>query len=453
MIELPMDSHFSKILLDRYRDGDSAAALEIYSRYAQRLFALTRTRIGKQLKSKIDPEDIAQSAFGAFFSKADQNEIFWQKQGDLWRLLAAICINHLKREVEHYSAAKRNANLEQAIDLEIDGQLDGASNNLAELVESLVHDEKPLVSQVAQARLAGFTLAEIAEQTGRAERTVRRVLQMLKAKLTTQSTLNLEFHLDDGQAAKVKAQLAVQFKADYDNFDLLKMIDAGAFGKVYLARNKQTESLVAVKALRKAWLGDATVEGLLINEAQVLASLRHPHIIQFLDAGRLPNGSWFIVMEHANGTTFDKAIQTQLADSCEILNWLQQTCEALEFLHSKNVTHGDLKPANIIVCDRKNVQLIDFGFAQHANRSNPGWRGGTSGFIPPERSSSPAGDMFAFGRIIDFTIRHAASTLGKAEAPLSEIAEVVTFRDQSIRATASEIVVRLGKLRNDSLKP
>ncbi len=440
-----MDSHFSKILLNRYREGDSEAAFEIYSRYAQRLFALTRTRIGKQLTAKIDPEDVMQSAFQAFFAKADRDEVFWNKQGDLWRLLAAICINHLKREVEHFGAAKRNTNLEHAIEVELDNRLDGAGNKLAELLESLVHNEKPLVSQVAQGRLAGFTLAEIAERTGRSERTIRRILQILKAKLAKESTLNLQFHFDGESKTTGPDHDAALLDSNYDDFDLLKMIDAGAFGKVYLARSHRTNSLVAVKALRKSWLGDETAESLFLNEAKILASIEHTNVVQFLGAGRLPNGSWFIVMEYANGVSLKHAINSKTT-STEILNWLLQTCRALEFLHDNGLTHGDLKPANIIVCNGV-VQVIDFGFAQQADGASSKLRGGTSGFIAPELNANPSSDMFAFGKVVDFAMKNMVEG-GSDGVPvgLAEIVELTTAIDPDNRLSSREIVLRLEKL-------
>ena len=121
-----MNSSFSKTLLENYQNGDSQAAFEIYSRYAKRLFSLAKSRIGAKLATKIDPDDILQSAFQAFFVKADRDEVYYNSKGDLWRLLAAICINHVKREVERYGAAKRDLTIEVALP-NFDHQLEGAS--------------------------------------------------------------------------------------------------------------------------------------------------------------------------------------------------------------------------------------------------------------------------------------------------------------------------------------
>ena len=353
--------------------------------------------------AKIDPEDILQSSFQAFFQKADRNEIFWNKEGDLWRLLAAICMNHIKREFEHFSVAKRDLAVESQIPVEFEPGLNQASRKLDELIESLLNNESPLSAKVVLGRLAGFSFKDIAKQTERSERTIRRVLQMLKAKLAIMSDLALESHLVNGQVG-ARSELPAQFNASYDDFDLLRMLDAGAFGKVYLAKNRRTDLLVAVKALRRAWIGDFKAESLFLNEAKTLSAIEHPNIIKFLDAGPLPNGSWFLVLEYVDGTPLDRQLSNP-ADLANLLTWLKQICAGLVEIHKHGLTHGDLKPANVIVCS-DGVRIIDFGFSVQAVDSRRPLSGGTVGYMAPECESSPAADVFALGKMVKFAIGH-----------------------------------------------
>ena len=437
-----MDSQFSKALLENYQNGDSNAAFEIHSRYAQRLFALARSRIGNHLVAKLDPDDVVQTAFQAFFEKADRSEIFWSKQGDLWRFLSAICINHVKREAEFYGAAKRDASLERPADPNIEQKLNQASVHLSELLESILHEEPPLTARIVRARLAGFKLAEIAARTGRSERTIRRVLQGLKARLAMMSALNLDSHLLQDTRHDQKND-AAKFQAKYDDFDLLRMLGAGAFGKVYLARNRITDSLVAVKALRRSWLGDTKAESLFLNEAKILDSIEHPNVVKFLDAGPLPNGSWFIVMEYADGRALDQVVQSG-ANSNEITVWLGQICMALEEIHRRGMTHGDLKPSNVIVA-QGHVRLIDFGFSRRATEPGKTWLGGTTGFVAPERESSSAADVFAFGRIVEFVLRESTEFSEKEISLLSAIATEACADTPDQRPTASQLIARIAK--------
>ena len=78
-----MTSQFSKILLERYQGGDSRAAGELYDRYAKRLLGLARQRLTRLLAAKVDPDDISQATFQAFFELADQDQVRWDREGDL----------------------------------------------------------------------------------------------------------------------------------------------------------------------------------------------------------------------------------------------------------------------------------------------------------------------------------------------------------------------------------
>ena len=103
------DDDVSVELIARWQQGDQAAAETIFDRYVQRLSVLVRKRIGPQLQRRIDPEDVLQSAYRSFFRKAQSGD-FTQlsKSGDMWKLLAAITINKLRKQCKFHGAAKRS---------------------------------------------------------------------------------------------------------------------------------------------------------------------------------------------------------------------------------------------------------------------------------------------------------------------------------------------------------
>ena len=74
-------------LLSRFRAGDPLAAEELHSRYVQRLMALARTRISRKLGRRVGPDDVVQSVFRSFFTKARDQQFVLEHSGDLWRLL------------------------------------------------------------------------------------------------------------------------------------------------------------------------------------------------------------------------------------------------------------------------------------------------------------------------------------------------------------------------------
>lgn len=448
-----MESQFSRFLLDRYQRGESQSADEIWSRYARRLAGLVRQRLSDRLRTKIDSDDILQTAFFDFFKKADRDEIDWQKEGDLWRLLAAIATNHVKREVEYFSAAKRDASKELVFNptdvVHAVGGLDGAqeqaaANKLNELLDFVLRNENSLTARIVRDRLVGKTTSEIAATTGRSERTVRRMLQMLKARLIADSEFSL-IESDDKLSA-VESENAISNAEVYSNYDLLKMVGAGAFGKVYLARDNRTDCCVAVKALKRVWLGDATAEKMFLNEAHLLASLQHSNVVKFLGVGPLPNGSWFIVMEYIEGTTLNEIVNMQHSENIAKLavDWIRQIADAIAAMHAKGIVHGDLKPANVIVQPHR-VCLVDFGFSWNVKLSKSKWRGGTAGYIAPERSTSFAADVFALGKCAEFIAQNLAPSVGvgRSKDVLLRFAMQATVKNPADRPDAIELIASL----------
>jgi RNA polymerase sigma-70 factor (ECF subfamily) len=190
-----MGDDVSKQLLDRWRArGDQQAAHELFHRYAERLIRLVRTRLSEKLARRIDAEDIVQSVFNSFFAGARDERYVLERSGDLWRLLVAIALHKLARQVEHHSAEKRAVDSEEI--LENVGGLHGLAAEvladdptpsqtvaLAEEVEQLMRGMDELPRQIFELRLQGYTLNEIADLKHRSVRTVRRLLDGIKKKL------------------------------------------------------------------------------------------------------------------------------------------------------------------------------------------------------------------------------------------------------------------------------
>ena len=145
----------SEALLKRYLASSSQAPFLIHERYQTRLIQLARAQLMGVLKSKVDPEDVAQETFQAFFDLADRGEVRWQKNGDLWRLLAGIAANKTKQNFDFYSAAKRDIKAESSNEKD-DPTLVGeqeSSQALTELLEHILSSEKPLVRSVLELSL------------------------------------------------------------------------------------------------------------------------------------------------------------------------------------------------------------------------------------------------------------------------------------------------------------
>jgi RNA polymerase sigma-70 factor (ECF subfamily) len=181
----------SRQLLHRLRNADSRAAGEVLDRYCLRLIALVRRRISPQLGRRVDAEDVVQSALRSFFVRAEDDAYVLQRAGDLWRLLAAITLSKLRRQVEVHTAARRAVSKEQHAGGKMDDvaafadrePLPGEETALIDELEHVMQSCGPAEREVLQLRLAGETIESIAASMGRSQRTVRRLLQSSREEL------------------------------------------------------------------------------------------------------------------------------------------------------------------------------------------------------------------------------------------------------------------------------
>lgn len=176
-------------LFERYRKEDAQAADDLFHRYVARLTALVRVRLSPKLARRLDAEDVVQSAYRTFFTRAKKGEFELKRGGDLWRLLAAITMNKLGKQIERNLAGKRNMRAEHSVSEAADDLgIAPASSEPSPEDEALMQEELELLMsgldegqrQMLSMRLAGYRLEEIAAETKRSERTVRRLLEKVK---------------------------------------------------------------------------------------------------------------------------------------------------------------------------------------------------------------------------------------------------------------------------------
>lgn len=179
------------VLLGRLGHGEQDAAAEIFNRHVDRLVALAATRLSPQFASRVDPEDVVQSAFRSFFREVKTGRYVLERSGDLWRLLAAITINKLYRQVEYHGAAKRSVRQEQAKGGDADGSSieywisrEPSADAAAELVDevtAVMAALDPAERKVLELRLQDRSTEEIAAEVKCSDRTVRRALERIRA--------------------------------------------------------------------------------------------------------------------------------------------------------------------------------------------------------------------------------------------------------------------------------
>lgn len=181
-------------LLGRVRQGDEQAANDLFQRYVKRLIKLARSRLSAKLQRRLDAEDVVQSVYRSFFSRAQDGHYQLQESGDLWRLLAAITVNKVRNQARLGTARKRAVGAEESAAgnssmMGIPPEAVCREPSPAELgvlleeIESEFSILSQLKRQIVELRLQGHSNEGIARQVHCTERTVQRTLKQLKERL------------------------------------------------------------------------------------------------------------------------------------------------------------------------------------------------------------------------------------------------------------------------------
>lgn len=178
--------------MQRLKAGDDAAASEAFSRFASRLLGLARSRLAARLRTKVDPEDVVQSAYKSFFLRQRAGELEVAGWDSMWGLLTVITLRKCADRAAYYGASKRAVSREAealpADALNREPQPEEALM-LAETVEELFATlNGPEERAILELSLQGCSALEISQQLGRAERTVRRLRERVRQRLERLAT-------------------------------------------------------------------------------------------------------------------------------------------------------------------------------------------------------------------------------------------------------------------------
>jgi len=170
------------------------------------------------------------------------------------------------------------------------------------------------------------------------------------------------------------------------DFDIGRPLGKGKFGNVYLAREKKSKYIVALKVLFKSQLQKAQVEHQLRREIEIQSHLRHPNILRlfgyFYDETRI-----YLILEFAPRGEMYKSLQKQPKqrfDEPRSAKYIRQMSDALKYCHSKKVIHRDIKPENLLLDMKGELKIADFGWSVHAPSSRRATMCGTLDYLPPE---------------------------------------------------------------------
>ncbi len=215
-------------------------------------------------------------------------------------------------------------------------------------------------------------------------------------------------------------------------FEVLGLVGAGGMGRVYRARDRASGAVVAVKVLGAR--ADPRAEESIarfVREARVLASLDHPGIVRYLDAGETSERGAFLVMEWLAGHDLDERLLRGPLSVDEVIVLAKRLAEPLAAAHRRGIVHRDLKPANVLLVDGDvaAAKIIDFGLARRegdASLTAEGAVVGTPAYMAPEQIRGERvdarADVYALGALLfaclvgrpPFAGAHPIAVLAKA---------------------------------------
>jgi len=190
-----------------------------------------------------------------------------------------------------------------------------------------------------------------------------------------------------------------------NRYRIVRLLKQGGFGAVYRAWDINME---CPRALKENLDTSLEAQRQFKSEARILGDLNHPNLPRVIDHFVIPEQGQYLVMDFVEGDDLSQVLKTTGGplEVGQALEWINQICDALEYLHSRNppVIHRDIKPANIKIRPGGKALLVDFGIAkiysQNVN-TNIGARAVTPGYSPPEQygqgSTDVQSDIYAVG--------------------------------------------------------
>lgn len=187
-----------------------------------------------------------------------------------------------------------------------------------------------------------------------------------------------------GDSASVQKDTREGKRWSLDDFDIGRPLGKGKFGNVYLARERKSKYVVALKVLFKSQLQKSGVEHQLRREIEIQSHLRHDHILRlfgyFHDKSRV-----YLILEYApKGELYKELQKVKRFDEKTSAKYVYQLADALKYCHSKKVIHRDIKPENLLLGLTADLKIADFGWSVHAPSSRRTTLCGTLDYLPPE---------------------------------------------------------------------
>lgn len=206
------------------------------------------------------------------------------------------------------------------------------------------------------------------------------------------------------------------------HYRITAKIGAGGMGEVFLAEDTRLDRRAAIKFLPAELAVDPERRQRFLTEAKAASALNHPHVCVVYDVGETEDRLPFIAMEFVEGESLAAMVTRGPPKIAKIVQIAIQVADALDAAHAQRIVHRDIKPENVILNERGNVKVLDFGLAKRMlqeatdspggtdllQKTKDGQVLGTPSYMSPEqavgRSVDHRSDLFSLGSVIYFLL-------------------------------------------------
>jgi serine/threonine protein kinase len=231
------------------------------------------------------------------------------------------------------------------------------------------------------------------------------------------------------------------------NYEILEQIGCGGMGVIYRARQRHSRRIVAVKRVLSYRADSQGALQRFRREAQAVASLDHPNILPIYEVSESEDGLPFFSMKLAEKGSLAENAASLRDEPRECVQLMAKVAHAVEYAHSRGVLHRDIKPGNILLNDRGEPLVSDFGLAKLLDGNNDLTRSlttfGTAGFIAPEQADgaaadlTPAADVYSLGAVLFNVLAGRPPFLGSN--PVSVIRQASETQAPKLRSLAPSL--------------
>ena len=254
--------------------------------------------------------------------------------------------------------------------------------------------------------------------------------------------------------------MSVPSDARFGQYEIRRTLGAGGMGTVYLADDTRLNRKVAIKILTPG-TADGGGDARLLREAQAAAALDHPNICAIYEVGET-DGSAFIVMQYVEGETLADRMQRKPLSLDEALEIAVAVAEGLAEAQSRGIIHRDVKPQNVMISNRGQVKILDFGLAKlvddggglaqevetQAALTQAGAIVGTLPYMSPEQVKGEMldarSDIFSFGALLYEMI--SGRRLFAAKTSAETIAAILTADPAPLSSGAVPVPAALERI-------